>query len=80
MRVEYVCKHCNHKVDEIENVNWNREDVERYTGLSALTPQERMESVVYQSPNHMRIQTVCEDCLQAAQTNPQLLIEGKLLQ
>lgn len=80
MNVKYVCKHCRQPVGEVSYRNWSTADAEMRLGISALSPAERLESVHYPSSGEMQVQTVCESCQQALETNPQLLVEGKLLQ
>jgi Protein of unknown function (DUF2757) len=80
VHVEYMCKHCQHKVGEVHQPSWTYADAENRLGIGQLTAAERMESVSYQSSGTMRVQTVCENCQQALEHNPELLVEGKLLQ
>jgi hypothetical protein len=81
MRIEYWCRHCYHLVGELNQPGWTLADAERYCGIHALTAQERSEWVAYDGyPGVMTVQTVCEHCQQALEQNPELLIEGKVLQ
>jgi hypothetical protein len=68
-------------VGELNQPGWTLADAERYCGIHALTAQERSEWVAYDGyPGVMTVQTVCEHCQQALEQNPELLIEGKVLQ
>ncbi|MCF8566302.1 anti-sigma-F factor Fin family protein [Alicyclobacillus tolerans] len=81
MRIEYLCRHCHHLVGELNRPNWTTADAERFLGLSSLTQVERAENVAYNNQNNtLFIQTVCDYCQSAAETHPELLVEGKLLQ
>lgn len=80
MRVEYVCKYCQHQIGTLERPEWTYAEAEQRLGVSSLTPTERLEFVSYQPSGSMRVQTVCDHCQQAVENNPQLLVEGKLLQ
>lgn len=80
MRIEYICKHCQHKVGEVHQPNWSYAEAENKLGIGQLSAAERIESVSYQSTGSMRVQTVCDSCEQAVEQNPELLVEGKLLQ
>lgn len=80
MRVEYMCKHCQHKVGAVDQPSWTYADAENRLGIGQLTAAERMESVSFHPSGTMQVQTVCEDCQQALEHNPDVLFEGKLLQ
>jgi len=81
MRVAYQCKYCKHFIGEVNRPEWSSADAEKILGFGYLSSGERLESVAY---NHvqeeMTVQTICEHCQHAVESNPQLLVEGKLLQ
>lgn len=81
MRIEYMCKYCNHMVGELNKPEWGESEAEQHLGLNRLDPVERTEAIAYNG-NHevMYVQTVCDYCQSAVERNPELLIEGKLLQ
>ncbi len=80
MRIEYVCKHCNHLIGELNRPDWTYAEVERFCGLQQLTASERFESVSYPASGLMRVRSVCDHCQRAVEANPEILVEGKLLQ
>ncbi|WP_067933499.1 anti-sigma-F factor Fin [Alicyclobacillus kakegawensis] len=81
MRVEYVCRHCHHRVGELENPLWDVSDVEQVCGFSSLNAVERREHIAYNEDcSVVYVQVVCEDCQRALEAHPELLVEGKLLQ
>ncbi len=80
VQIEYVCKYCNHIMGELHQPDWNYAEVEQFCGLQQLSPSERFESVSYPSSDVVRVRTVCDNCQQAFESNPEILIEGKLLQ
>lgn len=81
MRIEYVCRHCNHLVGEINKPGWTNADAERYCGFNQLSEVERMDTIAYNQNNGITyVKTVCDYCQGALESNPALLVEGKLLQ
>jgi hypothetical protein len=80
VRVLYVCKHCDHLIGELNRPDWTYAEVEQFCGLNHLTPSERFESVSYPVSGVMRVRSVCDDCQRAVEANPEILLEGKLLQ
>lgn len=81
MRIAYTCKYCNHMIGELNKPEWGKADVEQHLGLHRLNPVERTEAIAYNGKHDvMYVQTVCDYCQSAMENNPELLIEGKLLQ
>lgn len=81
MRVQYVCKYCQHLVGELNEPGWSLEDAKRLCGFYQLTAVERTESIDYNGGDgSIYVKTVCDYCQDAVETHPELLVEGKLLQ
>lgn len=81
MRIAYVCKYCHHQVGELNRPQWDLHDVQRFCGMSGLSSVEQNESIAYnQSQSTAYVQVVCDYCQEAVEDNPELLLEGKLLQ
>lgn len=81
MRIEYVCKHCQHQIGEIHRPDWTAADAQRLAGIETLTQVEQAQNVAYNSDEQtMYVQAVCDHCQRALELHPELLVEGKLLQ
>ncbi len=81
VRIEYWCGHCKHLVGQVNCPEWTLEQAERFCGLHTLSPVEHSEWVAYDKNNGvLSVQTVCDYCQSAIERNPELLVEGKLLQ
>lgn len=79
MRFEYVCRYCKRPVGIVEDANWTYDDAVLRLGLHHLD-SEHQRDVIHSGPDNVQIQTVCEACEQAVAMNPELLIEGNVIQ
>lgn len=80
LHIEYICRHCRQKVGEVRRPDWSLADAEARLGVSEWTEAERLDSIRMNPSGTMQVYTVCDYCHHAAKENPQLLVEGKLLQ
>lgn len=79
MRFEYVCRYCKKSVGTVEQAAWTYSDAVNRLGLNQLDESHRQE-VIHSDADHVQVQTVCEACEQAVQMNPELLVEGHIIQ
>ncbi|MFS0821037.1 anti-sigma-F factor Fin family protein [Bacillus sp. 1P02SD] len=66
MALHYHCRHCGVKVGSIDSLSLHSESL----GFHQLTDQERQEMISYQSNGDIHVKTICEDCQEALQRNP----------
>jgi hypothetical protein len=64
--IHYHCRHCGTEIGKIERTSINSESL----GLHTLTEQERMEMVSYDTMGDVHITSICEDCQEALERNP----------
>ncbi|MFD1021147.1 anti-sigma-F factor Fin [Thalassobacillus hwangdonensis] len=67
MAIIYVCRHCSRTVGELDQ----RTVDETMLGLDRLTEQERMEMIDLKQNGDLEVQTICDDCQNAYNLNPQ---------
>jgi|GEM_PF-73153 len=81
MRIVYVCRYCQHQVGELHRPHWDLDDIRRFCGINNTSSVELNEVMAYnQSQSVAYVQVVCDYCQEAVEDNPELLLEGKLLQ
>lgn len=66
MAIHYYCRHCGTKIGSIDQIPVHSESL----GLHKLSEQERLEMVSYDSSGDIRITSICEDCQEALERNP----------
>ena len=66
MSIHYHCRHCGVKLGILEQ---SLVEVERL-GLHTLNEEERQEMVKYQSNGDVHVKSICEDCQESLQRNP----------
>jgi hypothetical protein len=66
MAIDYVCRHCNHNVGKLDQRAASASEL----GFDHLNEQERMEMIEYKKNGDMTVKTICEDCQEALQRNP----------
>ncbi|TYR78309.1 anti-sigma-F factor Fin family protein [Priestia megaterium] len=66
MSIHYFCRHCSAKVGMIEETTHNTEQL----GFHHLTSDERKEFIHYHSNGDLVVKTICEDCQEALERNP----------
>ena len=68
MALHYHCRHCGVKVGSIDSISVSSEQL----GFHQLSNDERQEMITYQNNGDMHIKTICEDCQDALNRNPDL--------
>ncbi|QGQ43933.1 anti-sigma-F factor Fin family protein [Metabacillus sediminilitoris] len=68
MALHYHCRHCGVKVGSIDSISVSSEQL----GFHQLSNDERQEMITYQDNGDMHIKTICEDCQDALNRNPDL--------
>lgn len=66
MAIHYQCRHCGSKIGSLDQKSIHAEAL----GLHKLTDQERMEMVTYDSGGNIHITSICEDCQESLERNP----------
>jgi hypothetical protein len=81
MRIAYVCRHCHHQVGQLNQPNWSFQDANRLCGFGTLSTVEQRDTIAYNHNESVAyVHVVCDYCQEAMESNPELLLEGKLLQ
>jgi hypothetical protein len=68
MALHYYCKHCSMKLGTIEE---NMIETEQL-GFNQLTNEERQDMIQYDSMGDIQVKSICEDCHESLQKNPDL--------
>lgn len=68
MAIHYHCRHCGVEIGAINDVLIHSKDI----GLHTLTEEERRDMIRYEADGHVTIKTICEDCHEALNRNPDL--------
>ncbi|MFB5190485.1 anti-sigma-F factor Fin [Alicyclobacillus fastidiosus] len=79
MRFEYVCRYCKHPVGTVEEAQWSYADGVERLGLHHLS-HDHQRDVIESTADAVKVHTVCEHCEQAVNMNPELLVEGHVIQ
>ncbi|WP_227397266.1 anti-sigma-F factor Fin family protein [Jeotgalibacillus aurantiacus] len=66
MAVYYHCRHCGNEVGAIDT---QLVDAKRL-GIHSLSAEERKSMISYTNEGHVNIQTICEDCQESLERNP----------
>ncbi|WP_041085326.1 anti-sigma-F factor Fin family protein [Jeotgalibacillus soli] len=66
MAIHYDCRHCGNSVGKLEMPSIHAEKL----GIHKLSNEERQNMVSYTSEGHVKIQTICEDCQESLERNP----------
>ncbi|KKB35288.1 anti-sigma-F factor Fin family protein [Bacillus thermotolerans] len=66
MSIKYICRHCKMRVGSVESPAVSAQQL----GFHALTEDERAEMVQYDQEGNITIKTICEDCQESLQQNP----------
>jgi hypothetical protein len=67
MSIHYKCRHCGVAVGTIDSMSVNSQEL----GFHHLDDQERMDMISYQNNGDIEVKTICEDCQEALDRNPQ---------
>ncbi|MDF0727830.1 anti-sigma-F factor Fin family protein [Cytobacillus sp. S13-E01] len=68
MSLHYFCRHCGTKVGTLDKMSIHSEEL----GFHQLNDEERQEMISYQTSGDIHIKTICEDCQEALERNPEL--------
>lgn len=68
MAIHYFCRHCGTNMGSIEDLSIHSNQI----GLNTLSNQERQEMISYESNGNIHIKSICEDCQEALERNPDL--------
>ncbi|TYS13660.1 anti-sigma-F factor Fin family protein [Rossellomorea vietnamensis] len=66
MAIHYHCRHCGYKVGSLNQVSVHSEQV----GLHKLSDEDRLDMVSYEQNGDIHIKTICEDCQESLNRNP----------
>jgi Protein of unknown function (DUF2757) len=66
LAIHYHCRHCGTTVGTISNKSVHSEQL----GIHKLTEEERMHMVQYQNNGDIHVRTICEDCQESLERNP----------
>ncbi|WP_407272203.1 anti-sigma-F factor Fin [Radiobacillus sp. PE A8.2] len=67
MAIVYKCNHCGNVIGEL-----HQQVVDTQTlGLDHLSQEDRRQMIEYQSNGNVQIKTICEDCQDSLEQNPQ---------
>lgn len=67
MTIHYWCRHCGIDVGKIEHKQVESESL----GFHQLDQNERTEMINYDEVGNIHVNTICEDCQEALERNPQ---------
>ncbi|WP_210367661.1 anti-sigma-F factor Fin family protein [Bacillus sp. REN3] len=66
MAIHYFCRHCGTNIGSLDSVSVHSE----HLGFHKLTDTERREMISYERNGDIHIQSICEDCQEALERNP----------
>ncbi|MDA7028379.1 anti-sigma-F factor Fin family protein [Bacillus sp. CLL-7-23] len=66
MALHYYCRHCGVKVGSLDHFYANSEQL----GFHHLTAEERNDMISYKDNGDLHVMTICEDCQEALERNP----------
>lgn len=67
MAILYRCRHCGTAVGQLEDSAVHSEQL----GFHHLTNDERKEMIQYEQNGDITVKTICEDCQEALERNPE---------
>ena len=67
MAIHYHCRHCGMKLGTLEQVSLESERL----GFNKLSDEEREEMITYHENGDLHIKSICEDCQESFQKNPE---------
>ncbi|OCA80677.1 hypothetical protein A8F94_23355 [Bacillus sp. FJAT-27225] len=68
MAIHYKCRHCGTELGSLDMVTADTIKL----GLFALNRQERTQMVSYNEDGDVEIKSICEDCQESFERNPEL--------
>lgn len=66
MAIRYYCRHCNTHIGELDQNEVHTDKL----GFQQLNNQERMDMITYTQNGDISVKTICEDCQEALERNP----------
>ncbi|WP_071393067.1 anti-sigma-F factor Fin family protein [Bacillus tuaregi] len=67
MAIHYHCRHCGVKLGSLDQVAVDSQRL----GLHTLSDEERQDMVTYNSKGDIQIKSICEDCQESLEKNPE---------
>lgn len=67
MAITYRCRHCGTQIGQLKEEIYHSQGL----GFDHLTADERQEMIHYDENGDVLVQTVCEDCQEALERNPE---------
>ncbi|WP_017754922.1 anti-sigma-F factor Fin family protein [Calidifontibacillus oryziterrae] len=66
MPIRYFCRHCNIQIGEVDNDHIESKSL----GFHFLNDEERLDMIQYDENGNIDVKSICEDCQEALQRNP----------
>ncbi|WP_062350088.1 anti-sigma-F factor Fin family protein [Bacillus kwashiorkori] len=66
MALHYFCRYCGTKIGQLENISYHSNEL----GFDKLTDEERREMINYDASGNITINSICEDCHESFEKNP----------
>ncbi len=66
MSINYRCRHCGTDMGSLSQVSIHSDKL----GIHKLTEEERLNMVNYEQNGDISIKTICEDCQESLERNP----------
>ncbi|EMT45295.1 MULTISPECIES: anti-sigma-F factor Fin family protein [Anoxybacillus] len=76
MALHYYCRHCGIKIGAIDALGLESKQL----GFHHLTEEERLDMIQYLPNGEVHVKTICEDCQEALDRNPDLHQYEKFIQ
>lgn len=67
MNIKYKCRHCGTEVGTINNQYFHTHKL----GFDQLDVDERQEMIQHETSGDITVKTICEDCQEALERNPE---------
>ncbi|MDZ5474327.1 anti-sigma-F factor Fin family protein [Bacillus sp. 31A1R] len=68
MAINYQCRHCGVNMGTIDHLSVHSHQL----GINMLTDEERLDMVDYDQSGNIKVKSICEDCQESYQRNPDL--------
>lgn len=76
MAIYYHCRHCGVTMGTLEQSSLHSERL----GLHKLNDEERLDMVTYDAEGNINIKSICEDCQESLERNPNYHEQDYLIQ
>jgi hypothetical protein len=67
MAIHYHCRHCGMQIGSLNQISIDSERL----GIHTLTDEERRDLIAYQSNGDIAVKSICEDCHESLERNPE---------